>query len=292
MRGLLLFLTNNSSTFLFFVLEAVCFYVIVRFNDNQERVWQSTSTAVIGSFNKKADDIHYFFSLSRQMDRLQEENKNLRQEIQRMARMQGDSLLEDTIVSGDFHQPFKYTNDKDSMRADFTFIPVGVVDNSITAFDNTLILDRGSLDGVEPNMGVINADGIVGIVRQVSEHYSTVMSLLHRQTRVSAAIKGKGAFGVLRWYPPDTRRMQLEDVPQHEIVERGDSVFTTGYPLSNIFPKGIFIGTVEKAYIKEGENFYTIDVKLHINLSQAHRAYVVSLNHQKELLDLKQQILR
>lgn len=209
-----------------------------------------------------------------------------------MARMQGDSLLEDTIVSGDFHQPFKYTNDKDSMRADFTFIPVGVVDNSITAFDNTLILDRGSLDGVEPNMGVINADGIVGIVRQVSEHYSTVMSLLHRQTRVSAAIKGKGAFGVLRWYPPDTRRMQLEDVPQHEIVERGDSVFTTGYPLSNIFPKGIFIGTVEKAYIKEGENFYTIDVKLHINLSQAHRAYVVSLNHQKELLDLQQQILR
>lgn len=290
MRGLLLFLANNSSIFLFVLLEAVCFYIIVRFNDSQERVWQSTSTAISGYFQKKADDIHNYFSLDEQLEILQKENALLRQQLQRMARMQGDSLLGDTAMSGVFTYLPKDTSGIDTLREDFTYIPVGIIDNSVAGFDNTLLLNRGSLDGVAPHMGVINAAGVVGIVRQVSDHYSTVMSLLHRQTRVSASIKSTGAFGVLRWYPPNTKRMQLEDIPQHETVHKGDTVITTGYPLSNIFPKGIFIGTVDTAYIKPGENFYTVDVDLHISLSNVQNAYVVSLNHQKELLQIQQQI--
>lgn len=290
MRGLLLFLANNSSTFLFFFLEAICFYVIVRFNDSQERVWQNTATVVTGYFHKKVDDIDNYFSLDDQIIALQQENAFLRKKLQTMARIQGDSILSDTALSGVFAYLPKDTTNKDTLRDEFTFIPVGIIDNSVAGSDNVLILNRGKLDGIEPHMGVISGDGVVGIVREISNHYSTVMSLLHRQTRVSASIQGSGAFGVLRWYPHNTKHMKLEGVPQHETVVKGDTVVTTGYPLSNIFPKGLVIGTVENAYIERGENFYTIDVKLKINLSRIQHAYVVSLNHRNELLELQQQM--
>lgn len=266
--------------------------MIVRFNDNQQRVYLSTANAFTGYLNKKTDDIHNYLSLGDQIGALQRENALLRQQLQRMARAQGDSLLADTALNGAFTTLPLKTTPQDTLRNDFTFIPAGIIDNSITEFDNTLTLDKGKQDGVEPHMGVISGDGVVGIVRQVSDHYSTVMSLLHRQTRISAAIKGTSAFGVLRWHGGDTKRMQLEDIPQHETVETGDTVVTTGYPLSNIFPKDIIIGVVDSAYLKPGENFYTVDVHLNISLSHLQHAYVVSLNHQKELLDLQQKKLK
>lgn len=289
MRGLLLFLANNSSTFLFFFLEAVCFYMIVRFNDNQQRIYLSTSNAFTGFLNRKADDLHNYLSLNDQMQALKDENAVLQQQLQRMARTLGDSLLADTALSGTFVAFPLDSTGKDTLRDDYTFIPAGVIDNSISNLDNTLTLNRGKVDGVEPHMGVISGTGVVGIVRQVSDHYSMVMSLLHRQTRISAGIKGKGAFGILRWHGGDPRHMQLEDIPQHETVAKGDTVITTGYPLSNIFPKGIFIGVVEEAAVKPGENFYTIDVKLNISLSHTQHVYIVSLNHRKELLELQAQ---
>ncbi|MFN7117834.1 MAG: rod shape-determining protein MreC [Saprospiraceae bacterium] len=289
MRGLLLFLANNSSTFLFFFLEAVCFYLIVRFNDGQQRIYLSTANAFSGYLNKKSDDIYNYFSLDDQMEVLQRENALLRQKLQRMARAQGDSLLADTALSGTFAFFPTDSTGKDSLREDYTFIPAEVIDNSISNNDNTLTLNRGRKDGIEPHMGVINGDGVVGIVREVSDHYSMVMSILHRQTRISAAVKGTTAFGVLRWHGGDPRKMQLEDIPKHEIVEAGDTVVTTGYPLSHIFPKGIFIGVVDKAYVKQGENFYTVDVNLNISMGRTQHAYIVSLNHRKELLELQAQ---
>ncbi len=289
MRGLFLFLANNSSAFLFFFLEAICFYLIVRFNDNQQRIYLSTSNAFTGYLNKKSDDIYNYFSLDDQNEMLQRENALLRQQLQRMARTQGDSLLADTALSGVFTFFPEDSTGKDTLRDDYTYIPVGVIDNSISSEINTLTLNRGRKDGIEPHMGVINGDGVVGIVREVSDHYSMVMSILHRQTRISAAVKGSSAFGVLRWHGNDPLRMHLEDIPKHETVEKGDTVITTGYPLSHIFPGGIFIGTVEKAYKESGANFYTIIVKLNIRMSGTHHAYVVSLNHRKELLELQAQ---
>lgn len=294
MRGLLLYLTNNGSLFLFLLLEAVCFYTMVRFNDTQQRVWLTTSNAFAGYFNKKADDVYDYFGMGNQMAALQRENKMLRQQLQYMAYLQGDSLLRDTALNGNFSELQQATSGKDTLYHHFTYIPVEVIDNSIRSLDNTLTLNRGRRDGIEPDMGVVNGDGVVGIVRQVSEHYSTVMSLLHRQTRISASIKRTGAFGVLRWHGDefDSERIRLEDIPQHEIVNVGDTVVTTGYPLSNIFPKGVFIGLVEKAQKDKVGNFYTIDVKLNIRMSRVQHAYVVSLNRRQELLQLESQPLK
>lgn len=286
MRGLLQYLANNSSTFLFFLLEAVCFYLIVRFNDSQRNIFFTTTNSFTGYLLKETDDLTHYLSLETQNEDLQRENSKLREWVQKYARMYSDSLLYDTIRTADLLQLFRDSSLKDSViRGRFTFIPAHVIDNSVSAADNMLTLDRGSADGVEPHMGVITSDGVVGIVRQVSKHYCTVLSLLHRQTRISAAIKRNGYFGTLKWGSKDPTEMQLDAIPKHAEVQVMDTIETSGY--SNIFPKGILIGTVKTRGIKEGANFFDITVKLNNDLGRVQNVYVVAFDDRKDFKKLQ-----
>ncbi len=286
MRGLLQFLMGNSSTFLFILLEALCFFMIVRFNDKQQRIYFTTANNAVGYLHKKTDDLITYLSLGVQMRALKQENIALREALGKYARMQGDTLLSDTVMLGDFSLLSKDSTVKDSiLRQRFSFIPAHVIDNSVMGFDNMLTLDRGRADGVQPNMGVITGDGVVGIVRQVSARYCTVLSLLHRQTRISAAIKGSGYFGTLKWDGKDPDFMELEAIPKHAEVEVGDTIQTSGY--SNIFPKGILIGVVETRNINKGENFFEVKVKLNNDLGHAQNVYIVAFDDQEDFKKLE-----
>lgn len=286
MRALLQYLANNSSTFIFLVLEAFCFYLIVRFNDGQQRIFFTTANSFTGYLQREADDLFKYLSFGKQIQNLQVENSALRRQLQKYAQMQGDTLLSDTVMQGDFSQFFRDSSLKDSvLRGRFTFIPAHVIDNSIAAADNMLTLDRGSLDGIEPNMGVITNEGLVGIVRQVSERYATVLSLLHRQTRISASIRRNGYFGTLKWNGTDPTLMELEAIPKHAKVKLQDTVETSGY--SNIFPRGILIGTISKLKLDGVDNFYDITVKLNNDLGQVKNVYVVSFDDRKNLKKLR-----
>jgi rod shape-determining protein MreC len=286
MRGLLQYLANNSSTFIFFMLEAVCFYLIVRFNDSQRNIFFTTTNSFTGYLLKETDDLTHYFSLKTENEALQAENSELRKWVQKYARMYGDSLLYDTVRTGDLSQLFRDSSLQDSvMRGRFTFIPAHVIDNSISVSDNVLTLDRGSADGVETHMGVITGDGVVGIVRQVSEHYCTVLSLLHRQTRISASIRRNGYFGTLKWGGTDPNVMQLDAIPKHAEVKIRDTIETSGY--SNIFPKGILIGKVEKWDLEEGKNFFDITVALNNDLGKVQSVYIVAFDDRKDFQKLQ-----
>src|SRR5690606_12875335 len=78
----------------------------------------------------------------------------------------------------------------DSVRINqMKFYPAKVINNSTSRFANYLTLNKGILDGVKPGMGVISNMGIVGRVKNCSDHFSTVISLLHEKFNVSAKIK-------------------------------------------------------------------------------------------------------
>lgn len=286
MRGLLQYLANNSSTFLFLVLEAVCFYLIVRFNDDQQRIFFTTANSFTGYVQREADDIFKYFSLGDQINDLRNENKALRKKMQEYASILGDSLLRDTVINGDFSEFFRDSALLDSVkRGRFTFLPAHVIDNSVSIADNILTLDKGSEDGVEPHMGVITTDGVVGIVRQVSARYCTVLSLLHRQTRISAAIQRNGYFGTLKWGGVDPNKMELEAIPKHAEVKNGDIIVTSGY--SNIFPRGMLIGKVDRWNLKQGANFFEITVALNNDLGRVQNVYIVAFDDREDFKNLQ-----
>ena len=112
-------------------------------------------------------------------------------------------------------------------------------------------------------MGVISPNGVVGIVLNVSTHFATIQSVLHSDTRISAALEHSEAFGSLVWGDNiDARYGMLRDIPNHVEVEVGERVYTSGFSL---FPPGIQVGTVFETGLAGGESFLDIKVELSTN---------------------------
>ncbi len=142
----------------------------------------------------------------------------------------------------------------------YSFITAKVINNSVNHRNNYLTLNRGRLQGVKPEMGVITSNGVVGIVRQVSDHYCTVMSLLHKETLVSAMIKRNKFFGPLSWDGEDPSIAVLKEIDKAVPVQIGDTIVTTSF--SSIFPAGIMIGKIVEDKVNPGSNSHLIRVKL------------------------------
>jgi rod shape-determining protein MreC len=177
---------------------------------------------------------------------------------------------------------------KKTTRPQYRFIAAKAIGNTITSASNWLIINRGSDDGLRPDMGVVTGSGIVGIVRHVGQHFSTVMSVLHRDTKISVSLKKEKALGSLIWEGGDPALMTLKFVPRHFKIIKGDEVVTSGY--SEIFPKGVPVGIIEEAPKTDQENqyFWEIKVRLSQDMSSVDNVYVVDNIFYTELDNLKQ----
>ncbi len=272
MRNLLKLLFGYGGFFLFLLLEGICFYLVIRFNEEQNKIFLSTSNAVSGAVYKYSASVKDYFSLNVINRQLQEENQALLAENARLRRLvtgkEPEDMPADTIIG-------------DTAQRRFHFVGGKIIHNSITQNNNTLTLDIGTKQGVQGNTGVIGGNGIVGIVTTVSDNYASVMSILHRQTNISASIKGKDFFGTLVWEGNDPQVMYLKAIPQHANIAVGDTVQTSGY--SKLFPPGILIGRVTELNLPKGQNFYLLKVELGNDISRLKQAYVCIDEDREEL---------
>jgi rod shape-determining protein MreC len=139
-------------------------------------------------------------------------------------------------------------------------------------------------------MGVISSNkGIIGVVRNVSENFAHVISILNSQSRISCSIKSRNGHGSLRWRDLDPLRISLVDVPKHEKIVVGDTVITSGY--STMFPRGILVGVIESYKVVSGSNNYLITVKLFNDLTNVKYAYVIKNGFGAEQKALEAEVL-
>ena len=270
MQNLIQFLLRNGVLFLFLLLETICLFLVVKTNDRQEEIFFTSSNLIAGRLNDRVDQIVDYWRLTEKVDSLAGENARLRK---RIYDSQGAG-----ISSG---QP----GSDSTMASQFEVIPCRVINNSISSIKNYITLDKGSDDGIEPGMGVVDNHGIVGIVSNTSKRFSRVISILHSDAMISAAIRRNQYFGSLVWHGFNPRKMVLEAVPKHAEIFVGDTVETSGY--SKVFPKGLMVGTVEKFNIEKGSNFYTVDVVLNNDISNLQQVYVIrnTLRMEQEQLE-------
>jgi rod shape-determining protein MreC len=221
--------------------------------------------------NKRIARVQGYFGLTRKID-------SLRSEL---------TLIQSKLPNTQYDAQGRTHIEGDSLMPKFELLEARVISNSINQRNNILILDRGRQHGVKRGMGVIfNAvEGVVGIVKNTSRHYSTVISLLNTQAHISASIKRNGFFGNLIWDLDDPRKMILEAIPKHAQLLKGDSVVTSGY--SQVFPPGIFIGTVEDFSVRRGSNFYRINVQLSRDFSNVSHVYIIRDLFEEDLSVLK-----
>lgn len=161
----------------------------------------------------------------------------------------------------------------DSGVAPFRFIVANVVNNSISRPYNYLTINKGALDGVRPEMGVINATGVVGIVSVTGPHSARVISLLNPNFRLSCKLKHTDNIGSLVWDGRDPDIALLEELPRHTVYQPGDTVVTSGY--SDVFPAGLPVGVVMQDDYNDQENFFTLKLRLLSDFSSLNNVQVV-----------------
>jgi rod shape-determining protein MreC len=181
----------------------------------------------------------------------------------------------------------KYMVNDTLYRQKYTYTSCKVVNNSTNRRNNFLTLDKGSNQGIRNNMAVITSTGVVGQVKDVSENFCTVMSLLNSKTTISSKIRKDGSYGPLTWDGADFRYATLHDIPTHVRLVKGDTIVTSAYSLT--FPENIMVGTVESFERKSGEYFFTVQVKLSTEFKKLSHVYIVNniLKQEQEELEKK-----
>jgi rod shape-determining protein MreC len=264
MRNLLRLIIRYHNIILFIILEVIAFMMLARFSSYQRARIFRLKHALIGNIEERYENISAYFSLARENKSLAEENIH----------------LYNSLPASYFNPLSSGLTDTSSDRR-YVFMGARVINNSTNKQYNFIILDQGSRHGVEPNMAVICSDGLVGMVKETTENFSSVISLLNREFHPNAMIKRNGYFGYIDWPGRHYKRVILKEIPLHADVRIGDTIITSGY--SSIFPKGILIGTVEKFEPEEGI-FYNITVDLSTDFKRlAHVTLIKNLMREEQI---------
>jgi rod shape-determining protein MreC len=271
MRNLFYFLWKYNFFIFFLLLEVVCALLIVRNNNFQQASVFNSTNRVVTEVNSVVSSITGFINLRTTNDALARQNAGLKSLIP-------DVYYIDSVLS-------QVKNDSIYLQQ-YTFINSRVINNSVNRRNNYLTLNKGSNHGVRPEMGVISGDGIVGIVKDVSDHFCSVMSFLHKDSRISARLKNTGYIGSMVWDGYDETRASLKDIAKHVKVSRGDTIITSSF--SAIFPEGILIGIVTDVNPDTGDNFQEITVKLSTSFGKLSYVYIVTNLLKEEQLALEE----
>jgi rod shape-determining protein MreC len=231
---------------------------VVQNNYYQRASFINSSNGLSANILQTSTNVKHYFYLKEENERLAKKNAELLS--QKASSFDATSNKDFTINDTTYHQKYIYTSAK-------------VVNISTNRRNNFLTLNKGTKHGIHNNMAVITSNGVVGQVKDVSENFCTVMSLLHSKTTINAKIKKDGSYGPLTWDGTDFQYATLNDIPTHVRLIKGDVIVTSAY--SRTFPENILIGTVESFERQSGKYFYTIKVKLSTDFKKLSYVYIV-----------------
>lgn len=272
MRRLLAFLIRYHYWFFFIILEVASLLLLFRYNRYQQSVLLTSANGVVGTVYQVQRITSEYLGLKQINEELLQRNM----ELERRA-VYAESKYKDLIADSLYHIP---SNDEI-----FTTIGARVINNTLHKLDNFITLNRGRSSGIKEDMGVLDAQGVVGIVYKVSDHYSLVISLLNSQMNLSCKIKGTDYFGYLHWEGDDPQAAYLKDLPRHAEFTLGDTIITSGY--STVFPEGLMVGTVDDITDSNDGLSFLLKVKLASNFGALRNVTVIAASEKEERNNLE-----
>ena len=271
MQQIFNFIYKNSNRLLFLLLLGNSLILTIQSHSYHRSIIISSANFLSGGVYERINNVSEYLNLRTQNDALAQENAKLR------------SLL---FNAKDTTSIQKLDSLKGVKPTDI--IISKVIHNSFNSQENYLTLNSGSLSGVKQDMGVINSLGIVGIVDNTSNNYSTVISILNNKSQINAKLKKSNHFGSLIWNGKNTGFVQLIDIPRLAAIRKGDTIVTGGQ--SVIFPENINIGTVDKIYIDNKTNYYTLNVKLFNDMTNLGHVYILKSKNREEIINLEKKV--
>jgi rod shape-determining protein MreC len=259
----------------FIALEIICFVLLFSYNNFQSSVYLSTANEVTARLLKGRDKVTKYFGLAEKNHVLSEQNAQLQQRIVELEMLNAQYHLDSLAKTETIQRIY---------RTGYHITPAQVIDKSVNKTDNYFTLDRGTSDGVAPDMGVMGVDGVVGVVFKCTEHYSLVMTLLNSNNSISCKVSGNNDIGYLQWQGGDPRYATLHDLPRYSNVTVGDTIVTSGN--SSFFPEGIMVGTVEEKHHTTDGLYMNLKVLLSTQFVNLEHVFVVSKMDAEEIIEL------
>lgn len=151
-----------------------------------------------------------------------------------------------------------------------------VIGSSGSEQSRAVYIDKGSRDGIQQDMAVISATGVVGKVINVYESTAQVLLINDQQSGIGAILEQSRLQGVLEGKASGA--LVIDKIMADEDVKLGDKVVTSGGDL--IFPKGLVIGTVSK--VSKGAEFLEVSVKPAAGLNRLEEVLVILKKEERE----------
>lgn len=280
MENLIKFLSKYHLIFLFIFLEFISIFIIVQNNKYHRAGFINSANFLSGTVYSANKNATIYLNLKEENEKLAEENAKLRNQIKTVETIIIPSLYSDSLVTDSLVQDTIIVDSTNN----FNYLPALAISNSINKKYNYIYLDKGKKDGFHKDMGVIETNGVVGVVVNSSNSYSIVMPLINEKSKLSVTIKNQGYFGTLQWTKGDVFYTEIKEIPKHVILQKGDTIVTSGY--SQIFPKGLLIGFVEDTHQEKGSSFLKIKVKLSVDFSRINYAYAIENSEQENFKEI------
>lgn len=262
MQQVISYLIKKKNLLLFLLLMVVSLGLTIQSHSYHKSKFVNAANNVTGGLYEYTNHINEFIHLDEYNERLLKENAKLRKELSNYS----------------FHEASDFPVD-----TPYDLIPAKLIHNSFDKKENILVINRGAKHGVAPDMGVITTNGVVGIIESVGENYSTVLSILHTESRVNAQLKKTNHIGSLVWNGKSIYKVQLEDITKVAPIQVNDTIVTGNY---SVFPQGIDVGIVINAQLDQTENFYKIDITTFNDMSNIGYVYVIKNKAKKEVEQL------
>ncbi|HEX2968132.1 MAG TPA: rod shape-determining protein MreC [Bacteroidales bacterium] len=271
MRSLLNFLARYNHLIVFLILEGISFYYLASRNNYHNTRVMFALRGLIQGFEVRINDARTYLSLKEMNENLAAQNIALKNSLQQLSKV--DTSRFHSVTDSLYNQHYTHNSAE-------------VIENSTNRQKNFFTVNKGIRQGISKDMSVVSVEGVAGVIVGVTENYSIAMSVLNLDFRLSARLKNSGYFGSLNWDGRNYRYARLNEIPQHVIINIGDTIETTGY--SAIFPEGIMVGTVSE-FEKQGGDFYNIRVQLSTDFRKLRYVDIIGNIRKKEQLDLQNQ---
>lgn len=245
--------------------------MVVRNNGYQQSVFFSSGNTMLASLYSVSNSVIEYFYLKSTNDGLAFENTVLKNQVIELQN-QLEAIKDQVPKTG---------NIKVSPDKELSFIQAKVINNSTNKLLNYITLNKGMRDGIRVDMGVVNEEGVVGVVSNVSEKFAVVIPVINPKIQINSKFLNNNYSGPLHWEGNNYRYADLNDIARHVVFSLGDTIVTSGY--SKSFPEGIFVGTVDDFKISDSDAYYHIKIKLGVNFRTLTHVRVINyLNYQEQ----------
>ncbi|MBL4745045.1 MAG: rod shape-determining protein MreC [Flavobacteriaceae bacterium] len=270
MQQIIYFLRKYRYFLLFTILELIALLFTIQSHSFHKSKFVNSATSITGGVYTQMSNINDFFTLKQENRLLSEENNRLKNKLSQYLQEDSKSMVIDSFY----------------VQSKYNYTAAKIIKNDFRKINNFITINKGSSSGLKSDMGVVNTKGIIGIVKNLSDEYATVLSILNSYSKLNVKLKNSNYFGTLTWDGNDYNTVQLIDIPRQANLSVGDTIITGGR--SAIFPEGIRVGVIQDFQF-EGTKFNEINIRLFNDMSALGYVQIIENIERKQQQLLEEQ---